>query len=66
MTRARRSFWVLVAVAVLAAGGLSQSINARPGPLAGIGLATSAFVLVVSLTLAARVMVAIERARRRS
>ena len=66
MNRARRSFWLLVGVAVLAVGGLSQAVSAQAGPLAAIGLATSALLLVVSLMLAARVMVAIERARRRS
>ena len=63
--RARRSFWILVTVAVLAAGAFSAGLGADPGPLTGLSVAVSGIVLAVALTLAARVMVASERARRR-
>ena len=64
--RARRSFWLLVAVAVLAAGALTSALSAAPGPITGLRVAASGVLLVASLTLAARVMVALERTRRRA
>jgi len=64
--RARRSFWLLVAVAVLASGGLNAALLAPSGPLTGLSVAASGLILLASLTLAARVMVALEHARRRS
>ena len=64
--RARRSFWLLLLAAVLAAGWLSRAIAADPGPFAGIQVAASGVVLVVALALAARVMVALDRAARRT
>jgi hypothetical protein len=64
--RARRSFWTLVLVAVLATGSLSAALNADPGHLAGIRVALSGLVLVSSVALAARVMTALDRAHRRA
>jgi hypothetical protein len=66
LPRARRSFWTLVVVAVLAAGWLSVAVTADPGPVTGLQVATSGLLLSVSMTLAARVLVSVERARRRS
>ena len=66
MKRARRSFWLLVGVAVLAVGGVSTSFAAEPSPLTALTLAAGGLVAVISLAFAARVMFAIERARRRS
>jgi len=64
--RARRSFWLLVAVAVLAAGALTSALSAAPGPITGLRVAASGVLLVAALTLATRVMVALERTRRRA
>ncbi len=63
MRRARRSFWLLVAVAVLATGVLSKALVAEPGPLAGTTVALSGLVLAASLTLAVRIFLAVERHR---
>ena len=63
--RARRSLWVLVAVGVLASGSLNAALSTDTGPLTGARVAASGLVLVASVVLAARVMFAIERARRR-
>ncbi len=62
--RARRSFWALVLIAVLAAGSLDIALRADAGPLTGLRVAASGLVAVLALALAARVMLALERARR--
>jgi hypothetical protein len=64
LRRARRSLWILVGIAVLAAGSLSATITAGSAPLTGLRVAVSGLVLVGSVVLAARVMFALERARR--
>ncbi|HZW42937.1 MAG TPA: hypothetical protein VFF32_00910 [Dermatophilaceae bacterium] len=66
MPRARWAFWGLVAIAVLTAGSLTAGLGADPSPLTGLRVAASGLVLIGSLALAARVMVALERARRRA
>lgn len=66
LRRAFRSFWTLVAIAVLAAGWLSAALAATAGALTGLQVATSGLVLIVAVVLAARVLAAVERARRRS
>jgi hypothetical protein len=63
--RAGRSLWILVGVSVLAAGSLSAALAADAGPWSGLRVAVSGLILVCSVVLAARVMFAIERARRR-
>ena len=63
--RVRRTFWILVGVAVLAAGGLSSGLAARSNPLTGLRVAASGIVLVAALTLAARILVHGDRERRR-
>jgi len=63
---ARRSFWLLVLVAALAAGALSSALGAAPSPLTGLRVAASGVVLLGALGLAARVMFALETARRRA
>lgn len=68
-TRPRRAgwtFWGLVVVSVLAAGSLNAALAAAPSPLTGLRVAVSGAVLIGALALAARVMVALERARRRA
>lgn len=64
--RARRSFWSLVVIAALATGSLSIALNNQAGPSTGVQVALSGTVVLVSLALAARVMIALERARRRA
>jgi len=64
--RAHRSFWILVVVAVLATGALSSALAAPPSPLTGLRMAASGLVLLGSLTFAARMMIALESARRRA
>ena len=61
-----RSLWILTAVAIAAAGSLSAALGAHPGALTGVRVALSGTVLVTAITLAARIMVLHERARRRS
>lgn len=63
--QARRSFWLLVVIAVLATGGLNAALLAPSSPLTGLSVAASGLILLGSLTLAARVMIALEHARRR-
>lgn len=42
-----------------------MAVSAPPSPLVGIGFAASALILLVAMTLAGRVTIALERARRR-
>ena len=63
--RALRSWWVLVALAVVAAGSLSSALAAPTGSWTGVRVAGSGLVLVLTVGLAARVMAAMDRARRR-
>ncbi len=65
LRRAHVSLSVLIGVSVLAAGGLSMAVSAPPSPLAGVGFAAGAVILLVAMTLAGRVTIALERARRR-
>ena len=62
---AQRSFWLLVLVAVVATRALGNALGDSPSPSTGLRVAASGLVLLVSLTLATRVMIALERARRR-
>ncbi len=62
--KARRSFWVLVAVAILATGSLSRSLTAPPSPATGLALALSGLIALLAVSLAVRVMTALSRARR--
>lgn len=62
--RARGSFWILFVVAVAATGSLSAALMAPPGAWTGIRVALSGLVLILAGGLAARVMIALERARR--
>ena len=60
MKRARRSFWILAAVAAGAMGVLSRAVATRPSPAAGIAVAASAMILVAALALAVRILVRLE------
>ena len=62
--RARRSFWILLAVAIAATGALSTALGAAPSPVAGAWFAVSAIIVAVSVGLAVRVMAALARAPR--
>ena len=64
--RARRSFWALVIVAVLAVGSLSAALTATPSPTAGLRVAASGLLVMVAIALATRVQAALVRADRRS
>ncbi|MES2094858.1 MAG: hypothetical protein V4531_13765 [Actinomycetota bacterium] len=66
LARAHRSLWILIGIAILAAGGVSAAVTAPPSPLVGLGFGLSALVLAVSFLLAGRVTIALERARRLS
>lgn len=65
-SRAHRSFWILIAVAVLAGGVLTKALSASPSPLTGVRVAVSGLIALGALTLAVRVMIAIERAYRKA
>lgn len=64
--RAHRAFWLLAAVSVLAIGSISSALTAPPGTLTAMRVAGSGAVLLGSLTLSTRVMIAIIRARQRA
>ena len=57
MTRVRRTFWILVGVAVLATGWLSRSLTATPGPAAGMAVTLSGLVAVAAAGLALRILI---------
>ncbi len=56
MSRAHRSFWVLTAVTVLAAGLVADALAADAGPAADIALAAGALLLATSTALLIRVL----------
>lgn len=62
LRRARRSFWLLLVVSVLAAGSLSSALTATASPRTGLRVAGSGVLLTVSILLAARACLAIDRA----
>ncbi len=62
--RARKSFWALVLIAALATGALSIALKAHPSPATGATVALSGIVLAIALTLATRILLALDQARR--
>lgn len=56
MTRAHRSLWILLALTVLAAGLLAQTLAGPASPAADVLLAASALLLLTTATLLARVL----------
>ena len=62
---AYRWFWLLLLVGVVAMAGLYTATGARPGPATGLTVAASSLLLLAFTAHAARVGVALERARRR-
>ncbi len=68
-TAARRAigaFWLLLAIAALAMGILSDALTKAPGPLVGLTVAGSGIILLIALALACRIMIALDHARRAS
>ncbi|MFM9878604.1 MAG: hypothetical protein ACKVOG_12275 [Rhodoglobus sp.] len=66
LRRAHRSLSILIVLSILASGGVTSAVTSAPSPLSGIGFALSALVLAVAGTLAARIVIALERVRRQS
>lgn len=64
MSRVRRTFWVLVAVAVVATGSLSRALTADPGPATGVAVALAGLVALAAVGLALRILVVTGRAGR--
>ena len=60
MTRARRAFWALVGVAVVATGLLSRALAWRASPVAGLAVAATATVAVIAAGLALRILLKIQ------
>lgn len=56
MTRAHRSFWVLVLVTTVAMGTLSRALARPPGTTTGVAVVSSGVVLVVAGALALRIL----------
>jgi len=63
VTRARRWFWALVVVAVVAMAGLYRSVQAPSGPLAAVSIAVTGLVLLAATTQAARILVRLDGRR---
>jgi len=63
VTTARRWFWGLVVVAVVAMAGLYVSVQAPAGPLAAVGVAGTGLVLLAATTQAARILVRLDGRR---
>ena len=66
MERVLWTFWLLTLLAVAAAGSLSAAARAGASPITGLRVALSGLVLLVALVLATRVLIGLERARRKS
>ncbi len=61
--RVNVAFCALVATAALFTGLLSTALSRAPGPLTGLAVAVSGAIVLVSVSLAARIMIAVDRAR---
>lgn len=64
--RVRRWFWALVLVAVLSMGALYGALGARTGPTTGLAVAASSLVLLAATAQAVRILLALDRVRRRA
>lgn len=60
--RARRFFWVLVALSVLATGMLTDALSSPASPATGMRVSVAGLLLLALIALAARILDAIERA----
>lgn len=65
-SRARRCFWALLALAVLAMAALYTALGAPPSPATGLGVAGASLLLLAATTQAARIWLALEVARKES
>ncbi|GAA3857543.1 hypothetical protein [Amycolatopsis tucumanensis] len=54
--RARRWFWALTVIAILAMGGLYRELGAAPGPGTALLMLLAALVLLASSVQAARIL----------
>lgn len=63
--RAVRSFWILFAVAVIAAASLEMALKATASPATGVRVALSGIVLASALTLDIRILTALDRAKQK-
>lgn len=66
LRRARRAFWLLVVVSVLAVGALSDALSSPPAPATGLRVAGSGVLLIAAVALAVRVLLAADRATARA
>lgn len=57
--RARRWFWILLVVAVLATGAAYWAVNAPPGPVAGLVLLVGGLLAATATLQATRVLAAL-------
>lgn len=65
LRRARRTFVGLLVIAIIAAGSLNAGLGSGSSPMTGLRVAVSGVFLIAALALAARVSIAVERARRK-
>ncbi len=59
--RAMRSFWVLVVMAILLTGALSNALTRDPSPITGMVVALVGTLLALTVTQASRIMMAFGR-----
>lgn len=59
--RVRRNFWLLCLAAMVALGVLSTAVRQPPSPLTGMLTAVSALAVVVTLSLAGRILLVVTR-----
>ena len=62
--RARRWFWALLLIAVLAMGALYAALGAASAAVTGLVVAASSLVLLAATAQATRILLALDRARR--
>lgn len=63
MNRVLVTFWTLVAVAILAVGGLSNALSSPPSAATGIAFLAMAIIAVVAASFAARILLVVSRNR---
>jgi hypothetical protein len=63
MRRVIITFWALVAISVLAVGGLSRAVSSPPSAATGLAFLLASAVLIIAGSLAARILVAVWRER---
>lgn len=64
--RANRWLMILIAIMIVTAGAITSAVTAPPSPLVGLSFGLSSLIFAAALILAARVTIALERARRRA